>query len=652
MLLLFLSQHLAKAQLSTMAAGDYRAISTIVGNVATITPTIGNFVVGDQVLLIQMKGATIDVTNTINYGTISSLGNAGIYEVRDITAISGLNITLSAISRTYSTATGRVQLVRFKKSATSVSTPSSITAVAWNGTVGGVVAIAVTGTLTIASGHTINADGAGFRGGAVSATSNATAWCNFADFRSTNILTDCYTGVYAQKGEGIADDSPNDYARGAQASGGGGAGEHNAGGGGGSNLSAGGNGGKSITSCGIRRNNTGMSCGTPAAGTVQSNVCEVDLSAVNGAMTGGLGGKALSAGSANNRMFLGGGGGGGQRNGAPGSGGGNGGGIVFIFATNITNNSGIANPIRANGVQPALVTSNEGAGGGGAGGSVIMQLSSFTNAITIQAIGGGGGNTQTVNNECRGPGGGGGGGLIWIAGLSSVTNLTTSIASGSAGVNVCGAGCVTPICVTSGAGLANCATSPSNGLVELTVVLPVNYLYFRGKLEKNNLVYLNWATVNEDENSHFIIEKSLNGIDFKPIGRVEGQGNTQRETYYNFIDREAKKVNYYRLQQVDIDGGNNYSKIIVVTAELAESEKIEVFPNPATDFISIKYAANDKIGLVKLFDTTGKEIQISLKQIELDSYKVVFPQKLAAGMYMLQVYASEQVFSKKVYISE
>lgn len=51
-------------------------------------------------------------------------------------------------------------------SATNFSTTSNITALDWNGNVGGVVAIEVPGTLTL--NHSITANAAGFTGGSVS----------------------------------------------------------------------------------------------------------------------------------------------------------------------------------------------------------------------------------------------------------------------------------------------------------------------------------------------------------------------------------------------------------------------------------------------------------------------------------------------------
>ena len=185
----------------------YTSVSAI--NTSTLTvASSAAFSVGNRVLLIQMKGATIDITNTSNYGTISSLNNAGNFAFGIISTIpNGTSIVLATTPTVAFTAggTNRVQLVRVRSIVGNANVNGNITATAWNGTQGGVIAIEVSGTLTIAAGFRIDGTGSGFRGGAVSGTSDGSAWCNWSDFRSPNITVNCYDGIYAQKGEGIAE---------------------------------------------------------------------------------------------------------------------------------------------------------------------------------------------------------------------------------------------------------------------------------------------------------------------------------------------------------------------------------------------------------------------------------------------------------------
>ena len=70
----------------------YTAVTNITPNSVTVSSAAG-FSVGDRVLLIQMKGATINQTNTASFGQIVALGSAGNFEFTNIASINGNTIT-------------------------------------------------------------------------------------------------------------------------------------------------------------------------------------------------------------------------------------------------------------------------------------------------------------------------------------------------------------------------------------------------------------------------------------------------------------------------------------------------------------------------------------------------------------------------------
>jgi hypothetical protein len=84
--------------------------------------------------------------------------------------------------------------------------------------------------------------------------------------------------------------------------------------------------------------------------------------------------------------------------------------------------------------------------------------------------------------------------------------------------------------------------------------LPIKLLYFEGE-EKESLNYLHWATATEHNTTHFIVEKSENGINWSELGTVAAAGNSTQELHYGITDNTVKPIfNYYRLTQYDIDG--------------------------------------------------------------------------------------------------
>ena len=66
---------------------------------------------------------------------------------------------------------------------------------------------------------------------------------------------------------------------------------------------------------------------------------------------------------------------------------------------------------------------------------------------------------------------------------------------------------------------------------------------------------LTWSTISEENNRHFLIEKSEDGQKFITVGTVEAMGDSDDLQQYNFLDVMANQsVTYYRLRQVDTDG--------------------------------------------------------------------------------------------------
>ena len=79
------------------------------------------FFVEDKILIIQMKGASIDLSNTASFGTITSYGNAGNYEYNFVNQVIGNDIYLqNALLRTYDVA-GKIQVVKVAQYAADVT---------------------------------------------------------------------------------------------------------------------------------------------------------------------------------------------------------------------------------------------------------------------------------------------------------------------------------------------------------------------------------------------------------------------------------------------------------------------------------------------------------------------------------------------------
>ena len=405
---------------------------------------------GDLILIIQMQDATFNFNNSNLYGSgiansgldnlggtgFTDIGSSGKYEYVVATSFvpltgglltfrgagAGQGAVNTYVNENFTATRGqrRFQVIRVPQYSTLVLS-SNLTTPPYNGSVGGVIAFDVAGSMQF-NGFSIDASERGFRGGygPVAGSGNNTNSVYAVASSSTRSVG---------KGEGIGGtprfmwDGFNQvdnlveglpggsYGRGAPANAGGAGNDHNAGGGGGANGGHGGIGGRGWQGAGGNLNPL-------TGGGRPGHVLPVDLS----------------------RLIMGGGGGGGDANNATsGVKGGVGGGIILINVEKIEG-FGLVRSNGGTGQAGAFGSAPDGAGGGGAGGSIFIRslAPSATANLIIEAKGGNGGNTKNDNNNAHGPGGGGGGGFIYTQVPSATIN--TNIVKGLSGKSNNGSG--------------------------------------------------------------------------------------------------------------------------------------------------------------------------------------------------------------------
>ena len=317
----------------------------------TISNLAGTFAAGDLVLLHQTQRAS---------------GALGYYEYRRVTAATTTTVTVdTALTNAYSTsdtAFARAQIVKVEEVRNlTVPAGATLTAGAWNGNTGGILAVTASGTVNVAGAVTM--DGRGFRG------------------RGHTCGYRCARGF---QGEGTLGLGGANIVANGNGGGGGGAGQDDGSGAGGGYAAAGGNGGNGT--CGTCRE----ACPIP----------------------GGTGGALVGAADLSASVFLGGAGGegGADEDGANPGPGGNGGGIILVRANVITNTGTVSarGLAGSNGVTSGSCGGGGcgmGGGGGGAGGAVRLQaITSAAIGTNLVLVNGAGGGTPTCGSTTAGAG--------------------------------------------------------------------------------------------------------------------------------------------------------------------------------------------------------------------------------------------------------
>ena len=105
--------------------------------------------------------------------------------------------------------------------------------------------------------------------------------------------------------------------------------------------------------------------------------------------------------------------------------------------------------------------------------------------------------------------------------------------------------------------------------------IPVELTFFKGH-EHNGRALLTWQTVSEKNNVGFDIQRSFDAQTWQNIGFVKGQGQSNTIQNYAFEDNTPLSIwghstVYFRLRQMDNDGGSTLTQILCKVIAIAYS---------------------------------------------------------------------------------
>ena len=138
--------------------------------------------------------------------------------------------------------------------------------------------------------------------------------------------------------------------------------------------------------------------------------------------------------------------------------------------------------------------------------------------------------------------------------------------------------------------------------------------------------------------------RSFDGKNFVPIGKVVAIGNSSQTSNYGFTDQQPilNGSNYYRLQEVDLDGNAEYSAIKYVSFVQEGALDVRIYPNPVKDILNIVVVSDNT--KIELRDLNGKGLYVlplspGTHQINLGG--------LPAGVYELLISQNEKVLGSR-----
>jgi hypothetical protein len=190
----------------------------------------------------------------------------------------------------------------------------------------------------------------------------------------------------------------------------------------------------------------------------------------------------------------------------------------------------------------------------------------------------------------------------------------------------------------------------------LNIPLPVNLLSFTG-VREGNTHNLTWITDMEKHNAYFNLHHSTDGVHFTTLDKIYSQaenGNSNVALTYHYTHREPTLGhNYYRLEQVDIDGQSTIeSKTIDILMD--ENNQISIYPNPASDKLQLLFddvkASRMELNII---DQLGRKMMSHSIITKAGTNQFTLPlQSLAEGMYFVQLLENKSVVAHLPFVKK
>lgn len=182
--------------------------------------------------------------------------------------------------------------------------------------------------------------------------------------------------------------------------------------------------------------------------------------------------------------------------------------------------------------------------------------------------------------------------------------------------------------------------------------LPVNLTSFDVSLV-NKKIAATWSTSVEKDASHFVVQRSTNGVEFTDAGIIFTEGNTTTSRSYSFRDpvsTNGKGILYYRLKIVDLDGKFEYSTIRLV--KLGESEgrlELQAYPNPVVNElrITIPESWQNKQVVYELYTGDGQLLKRFLNKSATQT-EVINMQYYQPGSYVVKALNDKEMASQRI----
>lgn len=184
------------------------------------------------------------------------------------------------------------------------------------------------------------------------------------------------------------------------------------------------------------------------------------------------------------------------------------------------------------------------------------------------------------------------------------------------------------------------------------VPLPVELLDFSAECKNRQMIF-RWTTASESNSHYFQIEGTIDFSSWQHIGTYQAAGNSNQVVHYSYVwNNPSVELNYFRLRQVDLDGGMQFTDVIFKDCAQHPSGLFDIvyvhYSGQGNAEIFIQNSARERVRL-DLFDASGRLISVHDIQLGNGITQHSIPvQSLSKGIYLIRVSKTQESRSIKL----
>jgi len=178
-----------------------------------------------------------------------------------------------------------------------------------------------------------------------------------------------------------------------------------------------------------------------------------------------------------------------------------------------------------------------------------------------------------------------------------------------------------------------CNNITVNGGSACVSPLPVDWVSFTASVNSDKGITLHWETSKEVNIKYFEMQHSIDGISYENIGQTKVEATNK----YEFTDGKPNAGNnFYRIKEIDEDGGFTFSKVVGVYNRTAAT--INLYPNPTSTELNVLLPL--RASNISFYNSVGKRLMEY--DVHLKSSINIDVSRLAKGSYYVVIISDNE----------